>query len=825
LLELKLGRFLWGLGVFLCLLMVLLGCSSQPPVSSTTISSTTISSKAISNYAIAQQSRLNQPGYYPLQQTLNPQYYQPVAAWQGRLILPPPDSRQPASDWVWLELWQAPAAAQAWLGQTLRLEWATTDPQLQTAVQAVTRDLQFSADAQTSQAQGNLHPTRLNGRQQVGPLQSLAGAHPVDDVVVSLTGVMLRANGNRPPTLQIRDEPTQVSGRYYTLVQILEPVSDHPPDLNGQRYWVQHYNRRTHRFDGAKEVVLMPQVLPRRDRIQRSTPQALQRSASGTMGWYLYGAENQTGMFVVQAIKPRSLVVLAPQQQHRGTWPGLHYLKQTQWQETSQHKGTLTTVQLDPPTSTLSPLGDWQLGDQALVLHLFGGIGGQKAEPNPIWGTITGHFSFGWVTVVREPLADELQFQVDYQQVYAHNPEGIIAGRISWPAYMGDVQRGWLGTRPVSDILVKFPPLLQDYQFLGLQFSPLKEFQRQLQLMTARYRIGDGTGAALVNPAQSCVQDSSQAVFITIARLEEQIQANPLVRDWLNRHPKAPETRRFQQLVQLRHVLERQLTPFRISRLDWQSNAESVAGVAAATDQAPGFWDQVLSWRTVFPRVAHDQFATAFFKQGASLRVWRTNQVGGWDASIAPLAPTQLLDAYGLPYLFSRLIEAVIAMPTWKDIGITLLSLAGYGILALSWGKRQGFLRWQPAYARTQDYLRLGVHTLFAPGLIEELLFRVWLIPHPTEAVSLFACLGWAALSLGIFVVYHPLNALTFYPAGRPTFMQAPFLILATGLGVVCMFVYTQTGLLWLITLVHWLVVYVWLGWLGGLRRLHPTSK
>jgi predicted Abi (CAAX) family protease len=277
--------------------------------------------------------------------------------------------------------------------------------------------------------------------------------------------------------------------------------------------------------------------------------------------------------------------------------------------------------------------------------------------------------------------------------------------------------------------------------------------------------------------------------------------------------------------VQLRHVLERQLTPFRISRPDWQNNAESVAGVASTTDQVPGFWDQVLSWRTVFPRVAHDQFATALFKQGASLRVWRTNQVGGWDASIAPLAPTQLLDAYGLPYLFSRLIEAVIAIPAWKNIGITLLSLAGYGFLALSWGKRQGFLRWQPAYSRTQDYLRLGLHTLFAPGLIEELLFRVWLIPHPTEAVSLLAGLGWAALSLGVFVVYHPLNALTFYPAGRPTFMQAPFLILATGLGVVCTFVYTQTGSLWLITLVHWLVVYIWLGWLGGLGRLHLTSK
>jgi predicted Abi (CAAX) family protease len=802
-------RFPWsrvglGLILFLGFLAVLLG--SSPLVAQT-----------LSNYAIAQQSEFNRPGYYPLKQQLNPQYYQPVSEWQGRLILPPAEASPNLADWVWLELWHAPTSAQAWVGKTLRLEWAP-DPQLQASVQAVSRDVQFSEVARTSQAQGNIYPSRLNGRQRVGPLQSLAGAHPLDDVIVSLEAVTLKPGTT--PTLQIQQEPIQVTGRYYTLVQVLGPVNH-----QANHYWVQHYNRLTRRFDGDQEMILIPQVLPDRDQVWRSTPQNLLRSAAGNMGWYLYGGQNQAGRFVAQAIQPRSLLALQPQESRQGEWQGLNYLKQQQWYHTHRQKGKFAVVQLDPTQPN-----PWRLGDQALVLHLFGGIGGQKAEPNPIWGTITGHFSFGWARVVREPLADELQFQLEYQQVYAHNPDGIIAGRLSWPAYMGDLQRGWLGTRPVSDILVKIPAILEDYQFPGLHvpglhLSPLSELQRQLQLMTARYRIGNGTGATLVNPAQSCVQDSSQSVFITIARLEEHIKANPEVQAWLANNSDAPEAQRFQQLVQLHHSLERQLTPFWLRRADWQQNAESVAGVAPATATEPSFLDQILSWRTVFPRVAHDQLATTFLKQGASLRVLRTNQVGGWDPTILPLAPTQLLDASGLPYLFSRLIESMIAIPGWQELGIMLIALLSYGCMALWWGQCRSFLSWRPAFENRHDYLKLGLHTLFAPGLIEEILFRVFPLPHPAEAVVSGTWLAWAVLSLGLFILYHPLNALTFYPAGRPTFMQAPFLILATGLGLVCTGVYALTGSLWCIALIHWLVVFVWLGWLGGMARLeHPKS-
>jgi predicted Abi (CAAX) family protease len=757
--------------------------------------------------------------------------YQPVADWQGRLILPTVAEYQAAAgrDWVWLELRHAPTGVNpAWLGQKLRLEWADI-PALQAGVAAVTRDLQFSEAARVSQSQGNIHPQRLQGRQSVGPLQSLAGAHPQDDVLVALADVTLKPalppNLGGLPTLQISQEPLQITGQYYALVKFLEPADE-------RLYWVQHYNRQTQRFDSAKEKVLLPNSAPNHAQIRPFSRQDIQKSAAGIAGWYIYGAKNTEGHFVVEAILPRRLVMLAAQQSYQGNWAGLHYLKQQQWQHPARHKGQLQTVQLNGgPLNGGARVEDWQLGDRALVLHLFGGIGGQKAEIQAVPGTVTGHFSYGWAKVIREPLADELQFQLDYQQVYAHNPEGIIAGRLSWPAYMGNLQRGWLGTRPVSDILVDFAPLLVPYQFPGFRFDPVLELQQQLQLMTARYRIGNGTGAALVNPAQSCVQDSSQAVFITIKRLEDQINAHPQVQAWLQTHPQAPETLRFQQLRQLRGALARQLTPLSPlgQRADWQHHADSPVGVAPADQPGaapPKFWDQVLSWRTVLPRVAHDQLATTFYHQGAGLRILRTNQVGGWDPTILPLAPSQLLEAYGLPYLFSRLIEAITAGYTGYAWGVAGLGGLGYAALAYGYGVRYArFLKWQPAYQHSSDYWRLALQTLVAPGLIEEILFRVLLIPHPSEAVTLGTWLGWAALSLGLFIVYHPLNALSFYPAGRPTFLQSPFLILATGLGLTCSIVYGLTGSLWPITLIHGLAVFVWLGWLGGLERLHLQQK
>ncbi|MBD3880679.1 CPBP family intramembrane metalloprotease [Phormidium tenue FACHB-886] len=779
----------------------------------------------VSRYAIAQESLFNHPDYYPLQQVINRQRYQPVAPWLGRLILPTQKEKN-APDWVWFEVYNSPPESQALIGKMVRLEWKK---EVQPIVQSVTRDVKFTPEAIESQKAGNVHPSRLNSRSKVGPLQSLAGGRPEDDVVVALGTVSLETAANAP-VLRITTEPTQVTGRFYGLVKILGSVSqgkDIPKACPGdspclsEEYQVIHYNSTSKKFDGIQEVIRIPQVLPSFDQLFQSTPKDIENSAVGIDGWYIYGARNKNGIFVVQALQPRSLLRLKPDQVLLGKSAGRHYIHHRQWQEIT--KGTLKTVLIDPGvTQSKQALANWKEGDRALLVHLFGGIGGNKAEQNPIPGTVTGHFAYGLAEVVRDRFTQELQFKIRYFQVYSHNPDGIVSGVNSWANYMGNLQLGWLGTRPVADVLVKWDALTQDYDFGGVRLSPLWELQQQLGQMMARYRIGNGTGAALVTPALSCVQDSSQAVYRTIKTIEAQVRDRPAIQAWLKAHPTDPQTKRFQELAQFSKALEQSLLPLGIVRPDWQKNADRLAGIRGEFVRQNDWIAQLLSWRTVLPKVAHDQVISLFLDQGAALWVLRTNQVGGWDADIQPLSPTELFGQFFIiPNSFSRLIEA-LKLPSVSEWLITIALLVLYGLIATPIGFQQQFLHLTVPFAGMSRWQAIGaaLRLLWMPALVEELIFRVLLIPHPTEGANGLTMSVWAIVSWISFVLYHPLNAMTFYRPGYPTFFRLPFLSLMGLLGIFCTAAYMLTGSLWAIGFIHWIVVLVWLQLFGGLQTL-----
>lgn len=182
--------------------------------------------------------------------------------------------------------------------------------------------------------------------------------------------------------------------------------------------------------------------------------------------------------------------------------------------------------------------------------------------------------------------------------------------------------------------------MTEDCNFGGIELSPLAEFTRQLNIMTARYRIGDGTGAASVNPATSCVQDSNQALYVTIRRIEAAVASNPQIQDWLRHHPQDAQTQRFQKLVKLGRSLQRQLTPLGIIRSDWENNAQYLAGTRPPDNLITTISAGITSWRTLLPRRAQDEIASLFLRNGAKLSIIRTNQIGGFDPNIEPLAPT-----------------------------------------------------------------------------------------------------------------------------------------------------------------------------------------
>jgi len=76
-----------------------------------------------------------------------------------------------------------------------------------------------------------------------------------------------------------------------------------------------------------------------------------------------------------------------------------------------------------------------------------------------------------------------------------------------------------------------------------------------------------------------------------------------------------------------------------------------------------------------------------------------------------------------------------------------------------------------------------------------------------------------------MFVVYHPLNALSFFSQGLETFFNSAFLLLATLLGITCSIAYLQSGSLWTPVVIHWLAVVVWLLFLGGYRKLYEVVQ
>ena len=226
-------------------------------------------------------------------------------------------------------------------------------------------------------------------------------------------------------------------------------------------------------------------------------------------------------------------------------------------------------------------------------------------------------------------------FRIVYRQVYTQNPQGLVAAALDWTNYMGDRQYGWLGRRPVVDIAIKLD-LLEDYQFGELRWSPLETLAYQLAIMTARYRTGDGTGATFVGPANSCVQDSCQALYRAIQVTDENIIA------WMDSHPDHPETLRRQKLRELSQEIEQTLVPWGAARRDWRDRAQSLLGTRLVEQPIPTVVTALTSISSLLPRLANDKLTNILLKHGASFWLLRTNQIGGDNPNIEPLAPTKL---------------------------------------------------------------------------------------------------------------------------------------------------------------------------------------
>ncbi|OLP16372.1 hypothetical protein BST81_21525 [Leptolyngbya sp. 'hensonii'] len=171
-----------------------------------------------------------------------------------------------------------------------------------------------------------------------------------------------------------------------------------------------------------------------------------------------------------------------------------------------------------------------------------------------------------------------------------------------------------------------------------------------------------------------------------------------------------------------------------------------------------------------------------------------------------------------------RLKIAVTCLPDlsgwWLVVGLLCL----YATIALPLGFAFGLLQIDLAPLQPAALVRLLLTLWITPALLEELVFRVLWLPHPSQQILAQRWWLWASIGLILFILYHPLNAFFFYPPGRSVFYRPLFLFLAGLLGLACTFAYQCTGSLWAATVIHWTIVVVWLLGLGGLQLLTPSS-
>jgi len=313
--------------------------------------------------------------------------------------------------------------------------------------------------------------------------------------------------------------------------------------------------------------------------------------------------------------------------------------------------GTLRSTLIDLQcNSKVDAISMWEEGDQMIVVHNAGGVKSTTYNHDSKLGFVAGHFSYGYATVVRDPLTKQLRFDIDYIQVYGTTTIGAISGAIKRQCFVGCIHLGYLGLRPVSDCLVKLNTVSREFKIgTKLSLCPLEELKEQLHIMSARYRIGDGLGVMDITSKSNCAQDSNQALYVAIDKsgyilqrmLRKKQQKNESNWDFKNVVDEA-EMEQLQKLKKLGAQLFSKLAPFGKVRWDWKENAKSIASVKKK--KKGNFISTLTSYKTIFPRRVYDVMLKVFLKNDAKLWFITTAAVGGEQHDhIVPLAPKKLL--------------------------------------------------------------------------------------------------------------------------------------------------------------------------------------
>lgn len=166
----------------------------------------------------------------------------------------------------------------------------------------------------------------------------------------------------------------------------------------------------------------------------------------------------------------------------------------------------------------------------------------------------------------------------------------------------------------------------------------------------------------------------------------------------------------------------------------------------------------------------------------------------------------------GASVFVQRVAHAILSPPSRSHLRPFAVESVWLLPLLLALGLAGGLMHWQPRF--DMDLLGLALLALVAPAFGEELLFRAALLPAPDRSRPL-PC-GPLLVSVALFVLWHPLQALVFGPHWRETVLDPWFLASVAAFGVASARLYWNTGSLWTSVALHWIVVVAWKAMLGG---------
>lgn len=168
------------------------------------------------------------------------------------------------------------------------------------------------------------------------------------------------------------------------------------------------------------------------------------------------------------------------------------------------------------------------------------------------------------------------------------------------------------------------------------------------------------------------------------------------------------------------------------------------------------------------------------------------------------------------PRLLRRSRRALLTPPTPRDLLEATAIALSLAAVAVPMGIATGLFEPGLSRAPAHRLLAFAAAALVLPAFLEELVFRVWVLPARGESAPRHIVVRDAGIALAAFVAWHPLNAWLWLPDARDTFYDLRFLLLAACLGLACTVAYLRSGSIWPAMAIHWVAVLAWKLLLGG---------